>query len=142
MSEAKTKATTASVEAYLSGIEDESRREDCRAIMALMSRVTKQKPVMWGSGIVGFGSYHYRYDSGRKGDACITGFSSRKSDISIYLVAEGPERRALLAKLGKHRIGKSCLHIRRLGEVDGEVLEELIASSLAEVRRRYPQCDG
>lgn len=134
----KTKATDASVADYLAAIEDETRRRDCEALARLMRRVTGHRPVMWGAGIVGFGSYHYRYDSGREGDMCVTGFSSRKADISVYLVAEGKGQRENLAKLGRHRMAKSCLHIRRLGDVDLAVLERLVAESVAEVRRRYP----
>ncbi len=139
MPEAKTKATSDSVAAYLSGIESEDRRKDCEAIASLMSKVTKQKPVMWGSSIVGFGSYHYRYDSGREGDACTVGFSSRQADISIYLAAQSPDQQELLAQLGKHKMAKSCLHIKRLSDVDSKVLERLIASSVAEVKRQHPQ---
>jgi len=92
---------------------------------------------MWGSSIVGFDSYHYRYDSGREGDWCVTGFSSRKGDISVYLVAAGPKQESLLAKLGRYRIGKSCLYLRSLADVDVKVLRELVEDSVAEVKRRH-----
>lgn len=137
MAENKTKATDASVQDYLAAIEDETRRSDCATLVRLMSRITKQPPRMWGSSIVGFGSYHYKYDSGREGDAGLTGFSSRKGDISVYLVASGAEQEQLLAKLGKHKMGKACLYIRRLSDVDTKVLVRLVAGSVAEVRRRY-----
>ena len=137
MAENKTKPTDASVEDSLAAIEDETRRSDCAALVRLMSRITKQPPKMWGSSIVGFGSYHYKYESGREGDAGLTGFSSRKGDISVYLVASGAEQEQLLAKLGKHKMGKACLYIRRLSDVDTRVLERLVARSVAEVRRRY-----
>ena len=92
---------------------------------------------MWGTGIVGFGSYHYRYDSGREGDSCLTGFASRKGDISVYLMADFPQRDALLARLGKHKIGKACLYIRKLSDIDASVLEQLVQGSVAQVQRIY-----
>ncbi|MBX3691068.1 DUF1801 domain-containing protein [Dokdonella sp.] len=130
-------ATDAGVEAYLAAIEDPKRRADCDAIVKLMRAVTKKPPVMWGSSIVGFDSYHYRYDSGREGDWCVTGFYSRKGDISVYLVAAGPKQESLLAKLGRYRIGKSCLYLRSLADVDVKVLRELVEDSVAEVKRRH-----
>lgn len=133
----KTQATDAPVEAYLAAIEDPGRRQDCAALVKLMSKVTKAPPVMWGSSIVGFGSYHYKYESGREGDSCATGFSSRKGDISIYLVAEGAGQAELLATLGRHKMGKACLYVRQLADVDLKVLEKLVAGSVAEVRRRH-----
>ena len=137
MAENKTKATAASVESYLAAIQDETRRRDCEALARLMSKATKEKPKMWGTGIVGFGSYHYKYESGREGDPCLTGFSSRKGDISIYLVAEFPGREALLAKLGKHKTGKGCLYIRALGDVDANVLAQLVVGAVAERKRNH-----
>ena len=103
----------------------------------LMTKATKQKPKMWGTSIVGFGSYHYRYESGREGDSCLTGFSSRKSDISVYLVASFPGREELLSKLGKYKVGGGCLYIRKLSDVDLKVLERLIVGSVAERKRLY-----
>jgi hypothetical protein len=137
MAENKTRKNEASVEDYLAAIENETRRSDCEALVKLMSGITKQPPKMWGSSIVGFDSYHYRYASGREGDMCQTGFSSRKGDISVYLVASGANQEQLLSRLGKHRMGKSCLYIRRLDDVDSKVLKQLVADSVAEVRRRY-----
>jgi hypothetical protein len=139
MAENKTKATEASVESYLSAIEDEARRQDCRALAKLMTKATKQQPKMWGTSIVGFGSYHYRYESGREGDSCLTGFSSRKGDISVYGVAGFPGQEELLAKLGKHKMGKGCLYLRRLGDVDLKVLEQMVVGAVAEKRRRHDQ---
>ena len=133
----KTQPTTADVGAYLDAITDPERRRDCEALVALMSRVTGAPPTMWGTGIVGFGQYHYRYDSGREGDMCATGFASRKGDISIYLVADGTDQPALLQQLGRHKRGKACLYVRRLSEVDTGVLEQLVRQSVGEVRRRY-----
>jgi hypothetical protein len=132
-----TKATDASVRDYFSSIEELDRREDCEALSKLMTRATKQQPVMWGSSIVGFGSYHYRYESGREGDMCLVGFSSRKADISIYLAGEFPRRAELLSKLGKYKVAKACLHVRKLSDVDVKILEQLILGSVEDRRRRH-----
>lgn len=137
MAEAKTKPTAASVAAYLATIEDPKRRADCEAIGQIMRQVTGQQPRMWGAGIVGFGHYRYTYASGHSGESCQTGFAARKGDISVYLVAEGPDQQALLARLGKHKMGKACLYLRRLDDIDLPVLEALIAGSVAAVRQRY-----
>lgn len=136
MADNKTKATKASVDDYLAAIEDEARRKDCTALSVLMSRASGEKPVMWGAGIVGFGTYHYRYDSGREGDSCLVGFSSRKGDISVYL-SEYPERAALLAKLGRHKMAKACLYIRKLDDIDQKVLAQLVTASIAATKRKY-----
>ena len=133
----KTKPTAASVKAYIAAIEDEERRADCETLLNLMAEVTKQKPVMWGDSIVGYGSYHYKYASGREGDWCVTGFSSRKRDISVYLMASGKRQEELLARLGKHKMAVSCLSIRRLSDIDLKILKRLVAGSVAEIRRRY-----
>ena len=142
MAENKTKPTDASVESYIAAIDDESRRKDCEALVKLMTKATKQKAKMWGSGIVGFGSYHYKYDSGREGDSCLTGFSSRKGNISVYLVANFSGQDELLSKLGKHKMGKACLYIRKLSDIDLKVLEQLVVGSVAEVRRRHVQAQS
>lgn len=131
----KTQATDASVAGYLAKIADSERRGDCEALVKMMTRVTGQKPAMWGASIVGFGSHHYKYDSGREGDICATGFSSREGDISIYLAAGIAGREKLLPKLGKHKAGKGCLYIRRLADVDAGVLEQLVAASVADLSR-------
>lgn len=137
MAENKTKPTGASVSRYLSAIEHEGRRNDCETTAALMSNVTRAEPKMWGPSIVGFDSYHYKYDRGHQGDSCVTGFSSRKNEIVVYLVASGPNQDTLLGKLGRQKMGKSCLYIRKLADVDMRVLEQLVTESVAEVRRRY-----
>jgi hypothetical protein len=137
MAENKTKVTEASVESYFSTIEDEARRKDCEALVKLMTKATKQNQKMWGTSIVGFGSYHYKYESGREGDSCLTGFSSRKGDISVYLLASFPEREELLSKLGKYKVGGGCLYIRKLSDVDLKVLEQLIVGSVTERKRQY-----
>ena len=138
MAELKTKPTDLSVDAYLDAIVDETRRQDCRALVKLMSAVTKHAPKMWGASIVGLGACHYKYASGHEGDTCSVGFSSRKGDISIYILSGFEEHDALLAKLGKHKVGKACLYVRRLSDIDLPILEQLVSRSVAEVRRRYP----
>lgn len=134
-----TTPTDASVSSFLAAIDDAQRREDCQALLAMMSRITSKPAVMWGPSIVGFDTYHYRYDSGREGDMAVTGFSPRSKDISIYLMAEGSGQAGLLARLGRHRMGKACLSIRRLSDVDFDVLEQLVSGSVAALRQRQYQ---
>jgi hypothetical protein len=138
MADTKTKSADASVDAYLASRASPEQLADCKAIMVMCKRVTKQQPKMWGPSIVGYGSYTYRYDSGHSGDACLTGFAVRGRELVVYLVAENPEQLELLARLGKHRMGKACLYIKRLADLDSRVLETLIAGSVAELKRRYP----
>lgn len=131
MAEAKTKATRASATAHIESIEDEVRRQDCRRIAALMSKATGEKATMWGDSIIGFGTRHYRYASGREGDWPLVALASRRKGISIYLsCCEAPDP-ALLKQLGKHRMGKGCLTIARLADVDAKVLDRLIRTSVA-----------
>ncbi len=139
MYEAKTKPTKVSVASYHAAIEDDERRKDCKAISAIMKRVTGCAPVMWGTAIVGFDSYHYKYASGHEGDSCVVGYSSRKGDISVYLMGgyEDAEAKALLAKLGKHKTGKACMYIKRMSDVDPAVLEQLVARAYAITKERY-----
>lgn len=137
MAEAKTKPTQLSTEEYIAQIPDPARQTDCQELLKLMRRVTKQPPVMWGTSIVGFGSYKYTYASGHSGEACAIGFAARKSDISIYLMADTPSQQELLPHLGKHKMGKACLSIKRLADVDLEVLERLVSGSFNEVKRRH-----
>jgi hypothetical protein len=129
--ENKTQATDASVDAFLAKVEPEQRRADGRVLLDMMVRLTGEQPILWGPSIVGFGSVHYRYESGREGDICRIGFSPRKAQLVLYLAATLPGRDALLAKLGKHSLGKGCLYIKTLADVDGTVLEDLIARSWA-----------
>lgn len=129
MAENKTQATTADPQAYLAAIANEARRQDCAALLALMSKATRAPAVMWGSAIVGFGLHKYPLAGGKQGEICAVGFSSRKSDISIYGVADSEQAEALLAQLGNHKRGKGCLYIRRLAEVDLKVLEQLLAQA-------------
>src|SRR5688500_4039079 len=139
MAKIKTKATGASVDAYLASKASPEQLADCKAIMAMCKRVTKQQPKMWGSSIVGFGSYHYKYASGHEGDSALTGFAVRGSELVVYIAESFKGRDVLLAKLGKHRTGKVCVYIRRLANVDLKVLETLVVRSVAETKRRYPQ---
>lgn len=140
MAELKTRPTDASVEEFIAGVENEARREDCRTLLAMMQRVTGFKPVMWGPSIVGFGSYHYRYASGREGDWMLAGFSPRARELTVYIMAgfEGAEK--TLARLGRHRMSSgSCLYLKRLADVDLEILEELVRASVEKLRRAYPE---
>ena len=140
MAENKTKPTGASVQDYLAAIDDESRRKDCEVLASLMAKATGHEPKMWGDSIVGFGSYHYKYASGREGDSCLAGFSSRKGDISIYLMGCScgfPGHEALQAQLGRHKMGKACLYVRKLSDIDLGILEQLVAGSVAELEKRY-----
>jgi hypothetical protein len=131
MAENKTKATGASVEGYFAAIEDDTRRKDCKALAKMMAKATQAKPKMWGTSIVGFGSHHYKYASGHEGDTCLTGFASRKGDITLYLGAEVLAQKQLMSKLGKHKVGKGCLYIRSLADVDVAILEKLVTGSVA-----------
>jgi hypothetical protein len=135
MAELKTKKTGQSVAKFLSAVTDDQRRRDCRIVSKMMREATGTKPQMWGASIVGFGSYHYKYASGREGDWLVTGFSPRKRDLTLYIMAGFARYPALLRKLGKHRTGKSCLYIKKLADVDLEVLRELIERSVESVRR-------
>ncbi len=137
MAEPKTKPTAASIDEYLESRASPEQLVDCKSLMAMLQRVTREAPKMWGPSIVGFGSYSYRYESGRTGESCVTGFAVRGRELVVYLVAESPEQQGLLAKLGKHKIGKSCLYIKRLADVDTKVLEALVAQSVNEIRRRH-----
>ena len=134
----KTVATGESVDAFLAAVEDDVKREDSLAVAAMMAEVTGASAVMWGTSIVGFGQYHYRYASGREGDFLETGFAPRKRALTLYIMAGFAEYDALLAKLGKFTIGKSCLYIKRLADVDMAVLRELVERSVLAIRKKYP----
>src|SRR5687767_10059206 len=138
MAETKTRPTGASVDAYLASRASPEQLTDCKAIMAMCKRVTKQQPKMWGPSIVGYGSYTYRYESGHSGDAFLTGFAVRGRELVVYVLAEKREQVDLLARLGRHRMARSCLYFKRLADLDLKVLEALIAGSVAEAERRYP----
>ena len=138
MAKMKTTPTQASVDAYLDAVEDAQKRADCRAVAAMMAEVTGAPAQMWGPSIVGFGTYHYRYASGREGDFMETGFAARKRAITLYVMAGFSEYGDLLAKLGKHDTGKSCLYVKRLADVDQAVLREMVERSVAWIRARHP----
>ena len=139
MAEPKTKKNDASVEGFLAGVENERRREDSFVVLEMMKRITGEEPTMWGSSIVGFGSYHYRYASGREGDWPRIGFSPRKQSLTLYVMPGFSSYDDLLSRLGKHRTGKSCLYVNKLADVDMDVLEQLIRSSLDAMREMYPE---
>ena len=139
MAESKTKPTDASVAEYLAARASPEQLTDCKAIMAICSSATKQPAKMWGPSIVGYGSYTYKYESGRSGESCLTGFAVRGRELVVYLVAESPEQAELLAKLGKHKTGKACLYFKRLADLDPKILEALVAGSVAELKRRHPR---
>jgi hypothetical protein len=137
MAENKTKPTDASVEDYIASRANAQQRTDCRELMVLFKKVTRHSPRMWGPSIVGYGSYRYTYESGRTGEAPLTGFAIRGREQVVYLVAEGEDLRSFLSRLGKHKIGKSCLYFKQLADLDRSALEKLVVGSVADVRRRY-----
>ena len=137
MAENKTKPTDASVDDYIAARANVQQHADCRELMALFKRVIRQTPRMWGPSIVGYGSYRFTYESGRTGEGPLAGFAIRGRDLVVYLMTEGQEQRSLLSKLGKHRMGKSCLYFKQLADLDKSVLEKLVVGSVAEVRQRY-----
>lgn len=136
MAENKTKATDASVDDYIASRANAQQQVDCRELMALFKRVTRQAPRMWGPSIVGYGSYRYTYESGRTGEAPLAGFAIRGRELVVYLVPEGPEQRSLLSKLGKHKMSKACLYFKQLADLDKSVLEKLVTGSVAQARQR------
>lgn len=137
MAENKTKATDASVSDYIASRATAEQAADCKALMAILKKVTRRNPRMWGPSIVGYGSYRYTYESGRTGESCLTGFAIRGRELVVYLSAEGEDQQALLARLGKHKIGKACLYFKRLADLDTSVLEQLVTGSVAEIGRRH-----
>ena len=136
--ENKTKPTDATVEDFLAGVEPEKKREEARVLDQLFRKVTGWQPVMWGPAIVGYGSYHYKYASGREGDMCATGFSPRKAQHSVYILPGYADFGDYLDRLGKHTIGKSCLYFKKLEDIDLDVLAELIEAGLEDLGQKYP----
>lgn len=134
----KTRPTTAAVGRFLEGIEADAVRVDCLALVQMMRAASGCEPVMWGPSIVGFGAYHYVYESGREGDSFIIGFSPRKKNISLYLAGGLEPVAEELAKLGKHETGKGCLYIRSLADVEGKSLKAILAKSWREGAKRNP----
>ena len=139
MAEIKTKATGVSVDAFLDAVPDARRREDGKRVRALMERLSGEPAAMWGPSIVGFGSYHYKYDSGHEGTICRIGLSPRKAELVLYVLSGVEGEAELLARLGKHRTGKACLYVKKLEDVDLGVLEALVSGALAHMDSRYPR---
>jgi hypothetical protein len=133
----KTKATSASVEDYIASRASEQQYDDCQELMALFKKITRKQPKMWGPSMVGYGSYSYKYDSGRTGEIPVAAFAIRGRELVVYVSAEGAKQKALLGKVGKHHIGKTCLYFKRLADLDKSVLEKLVAGSLADFKRHY-----
>lgn len=135
--EPKTKPTAVSAEAFIAAVPDPARRADAEALSALLAETTGYAPVMWGPSIIGFGAYHYRYESGREGDAPLVGFSPRKANLVLYL-APGEDRDALLGRLGKHKTGAGCVYVSRLKDVDTGVIAEMAKATVAHLKALYP----
>ena len=140
MAEIKTKATTVSVKKFIESVEDEQKREDSFVLVDMMKKITKEEPKMWGPSIIGFGKYEYRYESGHGGEMCVVGFSPRKAAITIYILMGFDKTPELLKKLGKHKVSKACLYIKRLSDIDLKILEELVKMSVKEIKsyKVYP----
>ncbi|MBN2503462.1 MAG: DUF1801 domain-containing protein [Anaerolineales bacterium] len=138
MAELKTQQNDASVEEFLNAVKNESKRADSYRILELMREVTGEEPTMWGTSIVGYGSYHYKYASGREGDWFLAGFSPRKQNLTLYIMAGFDEYDDLMSKLGKHKTGKSCLYINKLADIDEQILRELVKKSIEYMKTAYP----
>lgn len=138
MTQNKTRPTTADVDAFIDAVENDQRRQDARELLTMMQEITGEQPRLWGPSIIGFGEYHYRYDSGREGDFMRTGFAPRKQNLAVYIIPGFEPFQDLLNRLGKYKTGKSCLYINKLDDVDREVLRELIAESFDHMNRKYP----
>ncbi|MEZ4647688.1 MAG: DUF1801 domain-containing protein [Candidatus Eisenbacteria bacterium] len=136
MAEIKTQRTEKSVSSFLDSVEHQGRREDAKKVAAIMEDVTGEKPEMWGESIIGFGSYHYVYESGREGDWMLVGFSPRKANLVLYIMSGFSKYDELMARLGKHKTGKSCLYLNRLSDVDEKVLRRLIKESVTHLRKQ------
>jgi hypothetical protein len=139
MAENKTKPTGASIKDYIASRANTQQQADCRELMAMLKTVTGQPPRMWGPSIVGYGLCRYTYESGRSGEMPLAGFAIRGRDMVVYLDAEGEKQQALLSKLGKHSMGKSCLYFRQLADLHEPTLRKLVTNSVASLKRRYPQ---
>jgi len=137
MAHNKTKPTQQKVSEFIAGIEDRVKRDDCRELMKLMSEITGNRAKMWGPSIVGYGKYHYKYESGREGDFFLTGFSPRKQALSIYIISGFDINPKLMEKLGKYKTGKSCLYVKKLDDLDRSVLAQLVKESVAYMRKKY-----
>ena len=133
----KTVPTDLSVEDYLNAIENPQRKEDCKRINEIIKKITNFEPVMWGTSIIGYGSCHYKYESGREGDMPMTGFSNRKQSITLYIISNFKKHEELLSKLGPYKNGKSCLYIKRLSDINVEILEEMIKLDFEYLKEKY-----
>jgi hypothetical protein len=142
MAESKTRYTGASVEDYLASRGNEQQQADCRELMQMLGAITGQAPKMWGPSIVGYDSYRYTYESGRTGEAPLAGFAIRGRELVVYLDCEDEKQQSLLARLGKHKMGVSCLYFKRLADLDQSVLRELVTNSIATVKQRYGEHGG
>lgn len=136
MAELKTQPTDVSVGDFIAAIPDETRREDCRTVVEIMKNATHSDPKMWGPSIVGFGHYHYKYESGREGDWFLAGFSPRKSALTLYIMAGFDRYDGIMARLGKYKTGKSCLYVKKLSDIDLDVLRELVDESVKHTSRK------
>ena len=137
MAKLKTIKNEGSVEVFLNNVSDEKKREECYEVLEMMKAVTGEEPAMWGKSIVGFGSYHYKYESGREGDWFLTGFSPRKKNLTLYLMSGFERYKELMEKLGEYKTGKSCLYIKKLEDVDLKVLKSLISRSVKDMVEKY-----
>jgi len=133
----KTKPTKVSVTAFINGVENETRKRDAKAILAMMKKITGEKPKMWGPSIVGFGEYHYKYETGREGDTLNVGFSPRKANMVMYVMGSVKDNDPLMARLGKYKTGRACLYVNKLEDVDTGVLEKLIKKSYDATQKKY-----
>jgi hypothetical protein len=138
MAKNKTTETTASVESFIKAVKDETKRKDCNTLIQLIKKITGLEPKMWGPSIVGFGTYHYTYDSGREGDAPIVAFSPRASSIALYVSGNFKDRETFLEKLGKHKTDKGCVHIKTLADVDTDILSKMIINHIKHMKALYP----
>tara|TARA_R110002096_G_scaffold97694_21_gene217857 strand:- start:5411 stop:5827 length:417 start_codon:yes stop_codon:yes gene_type:complete len=137
MADNKTKPTTLKALDYLENIDNEQRKADCLTLNTLMKEITGEQPIMWGTSIVGYGSYHYKYESGREGDMPLIGFSNRKQSITIYIISGFAKCKDQLEKIGKYKVGKSCFYIKKLSDIDVEILTEMIISSIEVIKNKY-----
>ncbi len=139
----KTQPTTVSPEVFIAQVDHPTRRTDAQRLLQLFDEVTGLKPKMWGPSIIGYGRYHYKYDSGREGDFLMTGFSPRKANLALYIMPgyRQAKQQEMLTRLGKHKLGKSCLYINKLADVDEEVLKEIIRDGFLEMREKYETWD-
>lgn len=138
MADLKTKQTEQSVTAFVAAVEDDTRRRDCEQLVGIMQDIIGETPKMWGSSIVGCGSYHYTYATGREGDTMLAGFSPRKASLTLYIAGGFEPHADLMAKLGKYKLGKGCLYISKLADVDTSVLRQLITASVTHIHTLYP----